>query len=362
MERGPRRTDVAPDRSFAEPRVVRDGERAPRRSDTPVFDQESGPIPSSRSGWREDRRPQPETKRTFSDQDSEVGRLDRRETPEGRRSAGEAPARNERSRDSKFVRRDERAKEVIEAALLAAARERELQSLSTLRGSGDEQRGSLGAEWAKGAAGRLADGLLGTLRRAAPGLGGWLKRVGQMLEAGADSAPSVVSEIPSPETAARTNRPQQPRGPQVPRSHERAPEAKVASGRVSTYDHTSSGNDDDDEDGVTLNAGFGAGGPRPERPDRARRSENDRERHEPRGVADRRPGREGDSSSAVSFEGREVGDAQDGEVVFAHDGRPHRGPSSGDAGRERNHHGRHDGRHEGRRDGRHRRHDGRPRR
>lgn len=121
-----------------------------------------------------------------------------------------SPVRENRSRDSKFVRRDERAKEVIAAALLAASRERELQRSASMAaetgGVADVLARVPGAEVAKLAAERIGESLIKSIRRAAPNLGGLLRKLGDLLE----PEPSVVKEADSPEVHSFENEARRP--------------------------------------------------------------------------------------------------------------------------------------------------------
>jgi ATP-dependent RNA helicase RhlB len=111
------------------------------------------------------------------------------------------------TRESKFVRRDERAKEVIEAALLAAARERELHSLAALRQEVDQLGSRLKSpELARKTVQKLGGGLVNAVRKAAPGLGGFLKRLGSLLEEPQESPVRFHSEDESGQTKGEPRR------------------------------------------------------------------------------------------------------------------------------------------------------------
>jgi ATP-dependent RNA helicase RhlB len=178
-------------------------------------------------GSRDDKRPAPPAERPQSRYESrpsrennetraprEESRIPREDTrpprdePRVPRDETRAPRettdpRSDRSRDSKFVRRDERAKEVIEAALLAAARERELLRVSSLRSGLSAEPKLLSGTVAKGAVSKLGQGLVKTLRAAAPGLGNWLKKLGTILDESQDT--TAEDEIEAGARAARSH-------------------------------------------------------------------------------------------------------------------------------------------------------------
>lgn len=126
-----------------------------------------------------------------------------REPAETRSPREAAEMRTDRSRESKFVRRDERAKEVIEAALLAASRERELLRVSALRSGLSAEPKLLGGTIAMGAVSKIGQGLVKTLRAAAPGLGSWLKKLGDLLDESQAATPD--DEIEADARVARSH-------------------------------------------------------------------------------------------------------------------------------------------------------------
>jgi ATP-dependent RNA helicase RhlB len=169
----------------------RDDKRPAAQSERPQSRYESRPTRES----NEARPPREETRAP-----REETRAPREETRAPRETT---EPRSDRSRESKFVRRDERAKEVIEAALLAAARERELLRVSSLRSGLTAEPKLLSGTVAKGAVSKIGQGLVKTLRAAAPGLGNWLKKLGTILDESLDSA--AEDEIEADARVARSH-------------------------------------------------------------------------------------------------------------------------------------------------------------
>ncbi len=176
----------------------RDDKRPAAQSERPQSRYESRPARESneaRTPREETRTPREETRTP-----REETRIPREETRAPRETT---EPRSDRSRESKFVRRDERAKEVIEAALLAAARERELLRVSSLRSGLSAEPKLLSGTVAKGAVSKLGQGLVKTLRAAAPGLGNWLKKLGTILDESQDT--SAEDEIEADARVARSH-------------------------------------------------------------------------------------------------------------------------------------------------------------